>query len=305
LNLTHVRNFVAVANAGGLRRAARQLGLAQPAISRSISELERELGTPLFERTTTGMIITPIGKSFLQRALAIQMEIQRAQDEIGQLCGSGAGTVSIGLSTSAHVALLPRALARFNERYPNVVVEIEEGMFPSKEGALRNGNLDFYAGSLWSDKLDKDLKYEKLFDTSRIIVARKGHPMSGARSLSELVDAQWIATSVTTDSQAELEPVFAALKLPTPKFAIKASSGLTMIAAVAFSNALAMLPVQWEKFIASTEHLTRLNIKEPLCGPAMYIVYKSTLPLTPAAQYLADLFHRSALNQPPPSIDMA
>ncbi|WP_293881801.1 LysR family transcriptional regulator, partial [Sphingomonas sp.] len=65
--MTHLRDLVAIAEKGGLRRAARHLGLAQPAITRSIRELEHELGATFFERTTTGMNLTPVGAAFCRR----------------------------------------------------------------------------------------------------------------------------------------------------------------------------------------------------------------------------------------------
>ena len=71
MKLTHLRDFLAVADRGGLRRAAKHLGLAQPAISRSIRELEHELGATLFERSTSGMVLTPIGEAFRRRTAAI------------------------------------------------------------------------------------------------------------------------------------------------------------------------------------------------------------------------------------------
>ena len=74
MKLTHLRDVVAVAERGSLRAAARHLGIAQPAITRSIREIERELGVVLFERRARGVVLTPMGEVFMRRALVMQNE---------------------------------------------------------------------------------------------------------------------------------------------------------------------------------------------------------------------------------------
>ncbi len=297
MKLTHLRDFLAVAEQGGLRRAARHLGLVQPAISRSIRELEHELGASLFERSNSGMVLTPVGKAFHRRTAAIQLELERAREEVAQMSGVATGTVWIGLSTAPHVAMLPRVLEPYQRRYPDVLLKISEGMFPAMESEIRDGSIDFYVGPLSEELLNSDFKYEKLFDNNRLVMARPGHPLSKARSLTELVNARWVATSVTANYEAELYPVFEKHGLPKPKIAVQAHSALTMITAAASSDLLAMLPQQWLGFARSTRLLKHIALREQLVAPAICIVTRSSLPLTPAAEHLADLFRRAALNQ--------
>ena len=87
MKLHHLRDVVAIAERGGLCAAARHLQLAQPALTRSLCELERELGTPLFERYAHGMMLTPAGEGFVQRATAVLHEVRRAWEEVDQLQG--------------------------------------------------------------------------------------------------------------------------------------------------------------------------------------------------------------------------
>ena len=131
MKLTHLRDVVAVADRGSLRAAARHLGIAQPAITRSIREIERELGVALFERRARGVVMTPLGEVFLRRALAMQNELRLAREEMDQLQGKTTGRVSIALSTVPHLALLPRALQPFRARFPDVFLHVAVGLFPS------------------------------------------------------------------------------------------------------------------------------------------------------------------------------
>lgn len=302
MKLSQLRDVIAVAERGSLRAAARHLGLAQPAITRSIQEIERELGVALFERQAKGMVLTPMGELFVRRANAVQGELRRARDEIDQLRGQTTGRISVGLSTVSHIALLPRALDMFRARYPEVFLDFAEGLFPTMEAALKDGNLDFYVGPLPETQLPKDFAVEKLFDNERVILARQGHPLARAQSLRELVDAGWITTSITVQHNAELAPLFERHGLPEPKIRMRAHSALTMIVAAANSDLLTMLPKQWCEFPWTTALLQVIEVKEALPAPAMHIVRRARLPLTPAAEYLCDLMRRAALQQmEPPS----
>ncbi|HEY0747102.1 MAG TPA: LysR substrate-binding domain-containing protein [Steroidobacteraceae bacterium] len=293
MKLTQLRDVVTVGERGSLRGAARHLGLAQPAITRSIREIERELGVPLFERQAKGMVLTPMGERFVLRARTVQDELRRAREEIDQLRGQTTGRVTVGLSTVSHIALLPRSLQTFRTRYPDVLLDIEESLYPNIEIALITGKLDFYVGPLPETPLPKDLAAEKLFDNKRVVLARKGHALSGARSLRELVDANWITTSVTTQRSAELGPLFEHHGLAAPKVRMQAHSALTMIMAAAHSDLLAMMPQQWRDSPWSNELLQVIEVEELLTAAAMHIVKRTRLPLTPAAEYLCDLLRRA------------
>jgi LysR family transcriptional regulator of abg operon len=296
MKLSHLRDITTVAERGSLRAAARQLGIAQPAITRSIREIERELGVALFERRPKGIVLTPMGELFLRRATTVLSELQRAREEIDQARGLATGQVTVALSTAAQISLFPHALAAFRPRYPEVTLSIQDGLFPRIESSLKDGEIDFYVGPLPEFSPAREFVVEKLFDNSRVILARRGHPLENARSLAELTDARWISTSVTVDSGAELGPLFERYGLPKPVFDMHAVSGVTLIPAVANSDLLIMVPEQWLHFSLSPEHVTVLQIAEPLPAPAICLVTRSRLPLTPAAQFFADLFRRAGLH---------
>lgn len=297
MKLTQLRDLLAVAEFGGLRRAARHLGVAQPAITRSIRDLEQELGAALFERSSTGMTLTPIGQAFVRRSAAVQLELERARDEVRQLKGINTGVVSIGLSTAPHVSMLPKVLQPFYARYPEVRLKITESLFPSIETAMRDGSVDFYIGPLSEDRLGGEFVGENLFDNHRIVLGRRGHPLAAATSLRDLVGARWVSTSVTTSSEAELYPLFERHGLPHPVIAVQTQSALSMITVAARSDFLAILPEQWLAFARSSRLLAHIRLDEQLAAPPIYIVRRSRLPLTPVAEYLSDLFRRAALNR--------
>ncbi len=294
MKIHHLRDVLAVAERGSLRAAARHLGVAQPALTRSIRELERELGCALFERRSTGVVITEIGERFIRRAGAAQSELRRARDEVAQLQGQTLGSLSVCLSTVGHIALLPETLRPFRARYPGVHLDVFEGVFPTFERALREGTLDFYIGPAPEAPATSGLVVEKLFDNQRVIIGRKGHPLARARTLRQLADAEWITTSITRKAEEELGPLFAQHGLPPPRLVMQSHSALTFIVAITSSDLLMMLPVQWLTSPLTRDVVQPLRVTEPLPAPPICVARRAGLPLTPAGEFFCDLFKRAA-----------
>jgi DNA-binding transcriptional LysR family regulator len=268
------------------------MDIPQPALTRSIRSLEKELGGSLFLRETTGMVLTETGRRFHVRASNIVNEARRAQDEIAQHRGDDRGTVVVALSIMPHVGMLPFALKTFRERYPNIKLQIIEGLFPDVEGQLREGAIDFYLGAAPRSTPAPGLSMQKLFDNRRAVVCRKGHPLSAARSLKALQDADWAITGVDYNVEDDIARLFESHKLKPPKVVLQASSAMSIMVSLAHSNLLAMLPVQWEEFPLTRDALQVIRVREPLPAPAIVLVRRPDFPLTPAAEYLSDVLLR-------------
>jgi DNA-binding transcriptional LysR family regulator len=298
MKFNQLRNVVAIAEQGSLRAAARELGLAQPALSRSVQELEHELGVQLFERRARGMLLTPIGAAFFKRAKNVMTELKRARDEAEQLHGGTSGTVTVAMSIVPHLAIAPNILRPFLKRYPSVQLQIIEGLYTTVEGRLKDGSIDFYVGPPPERKLPPELSSEKLFDNTRMIFCRKGHPLEGARSLKELAGADWMTTSITYSAQTELKELFARHRLPMPRLVLRSQSALTLMISLVYSDCLAMVPVQWASFPFTAGALSVIDIGELPKPPPITAIRRSSLPLTPAAEYLLDLVRRNKPDVP-------
>lgn len=295
MKLNHLRDFLAVAEHGSLRAAARELGIAQPAVTRSIQELERELGATLFERQARGVVPTAMGIAFERRARSVQNELLLARDEVNQLQGQTHGSVCVAISMAPHMALLPYALKQFRIRYPNVYLDIIDAVFPMISARLNDATIDCYIGPP-PERLPEGLVNEKLFDNTRVILGRKGHPLGQAKSLRELADAEWISTSITASAEHELGPLFQQHRLPPPKIILQSHAALTLIVSLINSDLLAMLPVQWTEFALTRDALQSINVAEQLPAPPICIIQRVGLPLTPAAEHFCDLMRRAAVH---------
>jgi LysR family transcriptional regulator of abg operon len=293
MKLDQLQHLVTIAEQGSLRGAARRMDMPQPALTRSVRALERELGGALFVRESTGMVLTPMGKRFHQHASAIVHEARRAIDAVSQEeGGDNEGTVTVALSIMPHVGMLPHALPIFQQRFPKVRLHLSEGLFPDVESGLRQGSIDFYLGAAPRLAPAAGLTVQPLFDNTRAVVCRKGHPLAGARSLKALANANWATTSVDYNAEDDISRLFVSHGLPAPRVLLQARSAMSVMVALAHSDLLAMLPVQWEEFPLLRDNLQVIRIREVLPAPRIVLVRRPDLPLTPAAEFLCDVLLR-------------
>lgn len=294
MKFNQLRDFVAVSENGSLRGAARALGLAQPAITRSIQELEHVLGAQLFIREARGVRLTSIGETFLVRAMFILSEIRRAREAISQELDSVEGELVVGLSMAGHLGIFGEVLQNFQSRYPKVRLRVIEGFLPTLEADLRNGLMDLYVGPVVDDSTHNDLHVTKLFDNRRVVIGRKGHPLSNANHLSDLQDAKWTSTSITHEASDELMIVFAEHDLPQPNIVCQCQSGLSLVSVLVNSDILAMTPVQCIESPLFKNSLVEIELGITFPAPSIKLVRRIGIGLTPAGEYFAHLVEREA-----------
>jgi DNA-binding transcriptional LysR family regulator len=126
VELHQLRYFVAVAEHRHFTRAARDLAVAQPSVSKQVRLLEQELGAPLFHRMRGNVTLTPAGEALLPWARRVLADLDAATDEVHELAGLQRGRLSVGATPSVTTAVLPRALARFRASYPGIDVKLRE-----------------------------------------------------------------------------------------------------------------------------------------------------------------------------------
>ena len=143
VKIHQIRAFVEVARQGSIRGASRMLNMSQPALSKSIQELEEGLAAQLFFRRSKGVTLTDAGESFYQHASLILEELRAAQEDIRQRQGQLAGQINIGMGASISRSLMPAVISRFHQQHPQVKVRIMEGQLVSMINELRQGELDF------------------------------------------------------------------------------------------------------------------------------------------------------------------
>ena len=182
MDLNHLRSFVAVAKFGHLTRASEALHLSQPALSSHIKTLEEQFGVTLFERTPSGMTLTPSGRRLLGEAEQIIGAVRHLADSAQDLRGQPTGHLKIGTVLNPATLRVGELISRSLERYPQIELELSQVMSSDVLAGLRNGTLD--AGFYFGAAPDSDLDSIALRD----VVYRVVLPASRA---DELSSAQW------------------------------------------------------------------------------------------------------------------
>src|ERR1041385_1448497 len=128
MELDHVEAFLAIVRRGGFTRASASLHLSQPAISRRIGLLERELGAPVFERVRSGVILTDAGRAFLPHAEALLASMRDGIDAVAALRGATRGAVTLAIVGTLASTGLTERLRRFREAYPMIDLRIRTAL---------------------------------------------------------------------------------------------------------------------------------------------------------------------------------
>lgn len=139
----HLRYFIAVAEEKHFGRAALRLHMAQPPLSQQIKQLEEQLGTPLFERTTRKVELTPAGELLLDRGRRILQDLEELESDVAQVGAGAAGVIRIGLSGSATYRLLPTLVQKVRQDLPGLKLTVHgEMLTPQMVADLEEGRLD-------------------------------------------------------------------------------------------------------------------------------------------------------------------
>ncbi len=142
MELRELRNFMRVARAGSVSRAAEELRLAQPALSRQIQKLEQELGVSLFARHGRGVRLSPAGSLLLERAEAIAHLVHQTSEEIREDRAASRGRIALGVPPAAGRILLPAFVERFQRAWPQTTLHIREGVASSLQEWLLEKRID-------------------------------------------------------------------------------------------------------------------------------------------------------------------
>lgn len=188
MELRHLRYFCVLAEQLHFTKAALLLNVAQPALSHQIKQLEEELGTQLVERTNRRVRLTAAGEVFRARAVRILEQIEQATRETTRVGQGEAGTLTIGVVSTAVCSVLPELLRRFRRESPQVSIDIRE-MEPGEQvEALRRESIDI--GLLFLSIQDPEFD-SALVSRERLILALPaGHPAASQRVRLADLDAE-------------------------------------------------------------------------------------------------------------------
>lgn len=246
LTTTQLRALIAIVDTGGFTRAAAQLGLAQPTIQRAARELEAVCQQSFFRRRPQGIEATWEARNLARHANLAFAEIQQGCQELLELRGTMRGTLAVGSLPLAMTRLVPGAVNRLLNEFPETRVRIVDGPYEEQLLALLQGQLDVIVGALRNPAPSTEIVQESLFNDPLSIVVRPGHrllarPAASARELSEL---DWIAPRGNTPAREAFVSFFRLEGLPVPEHVIECSSLVATRGLLLESDRAALLPAR-------------------------------------------------------------
>ena len=190
---------------------------------------------------------------------------------------------------------MSKSLQKFRRQFPDAVLKISESFFAPIERDLLSGRIDFYVGPFERSSTANSFIVEELFPNQRRIVARRGHPLAGAKTYAELADAQWLRPAVAERAtEGDFDAAFAEAGAPMPNIVLHSRSALITMITIANSDLLTVLPQQWLDFPLTAPLVQALDVPAFRAAP-ICIIRRQDMPLTPLAEHLCDQMRRSGI----------
>ncbi len=294
MNTDRLEHFITVAQRGSIGQAAKLLSISQPALTRSIHKLEREMGVKLFERGPRGMALSTFGETFLPYAQAVLNEMQRAADELDAVRGNVKAQVRLGVSPNFLEYITPEAVRRCIEAHPTVNLRISTHTHEEFLNLLRARDLDVAFSQFAEARQDvmrpddqTDLKAEVLFDLSSRVYAPAKHPLAGAGrlGLTDLGDVAW-AIPFQMSLSYRFENVFRRQGIAPPLQRINSGSLPFVKRAVHELDLLTVLPDHAVRAELAAKTMVALDIPDLVFGYRAGLIYRRRANPSPASKTL-------------------
>jgi DNA-binding transcriptional LysR family regulator len=296
--LKQLRVLRAVAEAGSFSAAADELDYTQPAVSRIVASLERELGTVLIDRDIRPLRLTDAGEALVRHSEQVFEQLVTAEAEIQAIARLDSGTLGIGTFSSAGVSFLVTALREFRRRYPAVEVSIAEGLPSALIRGLRAGDHDLavvFDYPQVGEDISEGLEFHHLVDDPFELVVPPDHRLTGAptASFADLADEGWMLPAFGPESPSlRLIGRACAAAGFEPRVVFKTNDCQLMQALVAAGEGIAVLP-------RLMLHPVRSDVRVRSLGDEALIrriaaVRLPTRYLTPAAEEFLQIVRRAA-----------
>jgi DNA-binding transcriptional LysR family regulator len=291
LKLRDLHILLAVVQSRSMAKAAGDLAISQPAVSKAIAEMERTVGQRLLDRTRAGLEPTPYGRVLIRRSIAIFDELKQAAQELEFLADPTVGELRIGSSEPMAAGLLPAIINRFSRQYPRVVLTVVQAVFATTQyRELRDRNVDMLFGRIWpSGSGDDDLETELIYDDQAVVVAGRRSRWAASRrlSLADLEHVRWVLPPADSPAGAGCAEAFRAVGSDMP-CALSTLSVHLALQLVATGRYVAMLPGSILRFGGDHWPVRILPVKLPVLPRPIGVITLKHRTSSPVAKNFID-----------------
>lgn len=285
-----LRGFVAVAEAGSIGMAAKAVNITQPALSRIIRNMETRHGVRLFERTSTGVVLSQAGEAFLPHARMLLFELDGAADELRAFRGLSKGVVRIGAVAAVVETVLAPAIAKLHEVAPHLQIKVLKSHDNILFSALVGNEIDLVISADTHDSDQVQTVAECLFEDSYKVFCGRDHPLLGKQlGLMDILPGEWVLPPAQSTPRVVFDDCIRRLGMPRPNIVVETVSPTVMISCVRQSNLLGWLPNPTMHSAISAGFLNTLDIPELEVVRRFYLFRRAKGILAPAARAMVDV----------------
>ncbi len=275
-------------------KACRELGLSQPALSKTIRRLEDELRVPLFQRTPVGIEPTSYGHALARRANIIRNEIGRAISEIETLRGHMGGEARIGVGPALAASLVSELLASFLRDRPQMVVHLLEGLYESLSDAVMAGRFDFAVTTRPSTPIPVALSATLLFKDRFVFAASANHALAKKRRIqpNDLLAFPWVLPPRGGLLWPRVVDVFDRVGLRAPEPQVETNSSGCMMSLLRAGSFLSLVPQHLVEYGVKKREIVVLRVSNLEFDRDVIVLRRADSALAPAPEaflaYLTD-----------------
>lgn len=290
LYLLHTRRlelFIKLCETRHMQTVAKAFDLTQPAVSTALKTLESGCGQALFERTPQGLQPTQTSQDILLYIRRALNELRHINADIAALRGTLQGRVVVGALPLGRTRILPEAIIRMTEAYPEVQIATLESPFDVLATELRAGDIDFVLGALRPSDYASDLYGEQLLTENLTLLVRRGHPLleQGIQS-EDLAKARWILPRTGAPARQQLENYFIKQTLKVPHPVVETGDLAVIRGLLLHSDMVAAVSAQQLEHEIRSGELQQLPIQIEQASRAIGLIYRNKCLHAPAAEVL-------------------
>lgn len=243
LKIRDLELLIAIDELQSLNRVAEQMHTSQPAVSRSLSQVEEALGVPLFERTAKGMVPTPYGTTLIRHARQCIETLDHATEDIAAIQQGLQGHLYVGANYSSASFLLPKALSELAILAPGLTVSVREGALDELMPELLGHKLDLVIARLGQIHVPGQFRAEVLIDEPMRIVCGTAHPLTRLASVGwrDLSPYPWILPPRHSAVRRSLDDMLRSHGLSRPHCRVESASLLLNTALLNSSDCLTII----------------------------------------------------------------
>jgi LysR family transcriptional regulator, regulator of abg operon len=293
MRFNQIAALAAVVEAGGIRAGARKLNISQAAVTRSLRELEQEVGTALVIRSARGVSLTGHGERIYERASVMVAQMQRLKEDVDVIRDRGDNQITFNVGNVIAVTILPEVLKQFMRLNPDKRAIIGEGTFESSVNKLRNGTIDFVLVFNSRRDFGPEFTVIPILTAGMKVALRKGHPAENARSLADLLNEHWILTPDDEMENGRPHHIFSEHRLPTPSKVTLTLSSAVGVSLSCEGSAVASMAEPYLRIDHIKNRMRVLDLKETLSPITYSVIHRSDIPLSNPALAIIKMFHRS------------